>query len=185
MKKVDKITGWTDYPFIDLGDEPGKEAPIRRVRVMDYDGDKYVTVGFIGLEPKVGHKVIFDPKVFTHRHYVPHYDDYKGKGRHWEVIELCEEEGHYTGHIMLAERVWNGDDYDLIPMKHAVHDDEVLVISDMKRGYLYNRPQRFNCGQRVVNGDKIRLAFGFDTIARYYAKQGVKVKRDRWGFTFL
>lgn len=38
------IIAWTDYPFIELGDEPGKEAPVRRIELISYDGDKYVRV---------------------------------------------------------------------------------------------------------------------------------------------
>ena len=45
MKKVTRpITGWTDYPIVGLGDLDGQTAPIRRVKVIDYDGDKYATV---------------------------------------------------------------------------------------------------------------------------------------------
>ena len=35
---------YTDYPFIDLGDEAGKEAPVRVVKAISFDGDKYVKV---------------------------------------------------------------------------------------------------------------------------------------------
>jgi hypothetical protein len=35
---------YTDYPFIDFGDIPGKKAPIRKVMPMSYDGNKYVKV---------------------------------------------------------------------------------------------------------------------------------------------
>jgi hypothetical protein len=35
---------WTDYPFQGLGDEPGKEAPIRACNLLAYDTDKYVGV---------------------------------------------------------------------------------------------------------------------------------------------
>jgi hypothetical protein len=35
---------YTDYPFADLGDEAGKPAPIRLVKPISYDGDKYVKV---------------------------------------------------------------------------------------------------------------------------------------------
>ena len=38
------MKGWTDYPFDALGDEAGKEAPIRECEVIAFDGDKYVTV---------------------------------------------------------------------------------------------------------------------------------------------
>ncbi len=35
---------WTDYPFEELGDICGQEAPIRECRLIDYDGDKYCTI---------------------------------------------------------------------------------------------------------------------------------------------
>lgn len=35
---------WTDYPFKELGDTPHKEAPIREVILLSYDGDKYCKV---------------------------------------------------------------------------------------------------------------------------------------------
>lgn len=187
MKKSNNITCWTDYPFEELGDTPNEEAPIRHVRVMHFDGNKYAIVGFIGVEPKVGHVVMFHPKVFTHRHYVPHYDYLKGPTRHFKVLELCEEEGHYTGHIMLAELVWSTEvgEFVEVPMKHAVHDDEVYVVSDVKCGYLYRKRARY--GQsKTVNPDKLNVAFGWDTIARYFAKGGKKIKRHRnGGFTVL
>lgn len=40
---------WTDYPITELGDEPGKEAPIRPARLLEYDGDKYVICDVEGL----------------------------------------------------------------------------------------------------------------------------------------
>lgn len=46
MKRCKHITCWTDYPFVELGDEPGKPAPIRHVNIIDYDGNKYATVSF-------------------------------------------------------------------------------------------------------------------------------------------
>ena len=39
---------FTDYPLVELGDEEGKIAPIRRVEPISYDGDKYVRVRFEG-----------------------------------------------------------------------------------------------------------------------------------------
>lgn len=46
MKRCKTITCWTDYPFEELGDAPGKPAPIRHVNVISYDQNKYVTVSF-------------------------------------------------------------------------------------------------------------------------------------------
>lgn len=41
---------YTDYPLIGLGDVEYKEAPIREVEFVSYDGDKYVTVLYDGIE---------------------------------------------------------------------------------------------------------------------------------------
>ena len=35
---------WTDYPILELGDAPKSLAPIREVRLVRYDGDKYATI---------------------------------------------------------------------------------------------------------------------------------------------
>ena len=35
------MIAWTDYPFPDLGDQPGKPAPVRSIVVLDWDRDKY------------------------------------------------------------------------------------------------------------------------------------------------
>lgn len=35
---------WTDYPFVELGDEPGQPAPIRAAKLLGWDGDKYVRI---------------------------------------------------------------------------------------------------------------------------------------------
>jgi len=59
MKKVQFVTGWTDYPFVELGDEPNQIAPIRQVNVISYDNNKYATVSFADnsfhLEVKLGY----------------------------------------------------------------------------------------------------------------------------------
>lgn len=41
---------WTDYPIDELGDEPGKPAPVREAVLVAYDGDKYVTCRVDGIE---------------------------------------------------------------------------------------------------------------------------------------
>jgi hypothetical protein len=46
MKRCRNITCWTDYPFESLGDAPGKDAPVRHVRVVSFDGNKYAKVAF-------------------------------------------------------------------------------------------------------------------------------------------
>lgn len=47
------MKAWTDYPFTELGDIEGQEAPIRPVKVLDYDGDKYVTVECQGVRKSI------------------------------------------------------------------------------------------------------------------------------------
>lgn len=46
---MEKLQLWTDYPIVELGDEPGKEAPVRRAKLLEYDGDKYVTCEIDGI----------------------------------------------------------------------------------------------------------------------------------------
>lgn len=38
------LKAWTDYPIVELGDEPGKIAPVRECTPVHYDGNKYVKV---------------------------------------------------------------------------------------------------------------------------------------------
>lgn len=35
---------YTDYPILELGDEPQQRAPIRQVNIVAYDGNKYATI---------------------------------------------------------------------------------------------------------------------------------------------
>jgi hypothetical protein len=46
LKRVpDQIQrGYTDYPFTALGDPANLAAPLRRVRILSYDGNKYCEV---------------------------------------------------------------------------------------------------------------------------------------------
>jgi len=46
MKRCKTITAWTDYPFVELGDVPRQLAPIRHVKVISFDGNKYAEVSF-------------------------------------------------------------------------------------------------------------------------------------------
>ena len=48
MKICKHITCWTDYPVVELGDIAGEKAPIRRVNVISYDGNKYARVSVEG-----------------------------------------------------------------------------------------------------------------------------------------
>ena len=38
------MQAWTDYPIIEFGDVEGELAPIRRCKIVAYDGDKYAKV---------------------------------------------------------------------------------------------------------------------------------------------
>jgi hypothetical protein len=51
------MQAWTDYPIVELGDVPNKEAPIRACEVLGWDGDKYASVVVAGVRTsfKVGY----------------------------------------------------------------------------------------------------------------------------------
>lgn len=49
------MRAWTDYPIIELGDTEGQIAPIRKCDVLEYDGDKYVTVDGVTTSFKAGY----------------------------------------------------------------------------------------------------------------------------------
>ena len=59
MKKCKNITCWTDYPVTALGDIAGQKAPVRRVKVVSYDNNKYANIIVIDtsieLEVKIGY----------------------------------------------------------------------------------------------------------------------------------
>lgn len=42
------LQAWTDYPFTELGDIPNQKAPVRRIRVLSYDGNKYCKIDVEG-----------------------------------------------------------------------------------------------------------------------------------------
>lgn len=45
---------WTDNPFTEMGDQPGKPAPYRRVVLLSYDGSKFAKVRLLnGAEAEV------------------------------------------------------------------------------------------------------------------------------------
>jgi len=43
------MRAWTDYPIVELGDKPGKLAPIRLVDVISYDRNKYCRIRVAGV----------------------------------------------------------------------------------------------------------------------------------------
>ncbi len=56
---------YTDYPFTELGDTPGCSAPIREVKILSYDGDKYCIVEINGHELTVKAGYIFKKCALT------------------------------------------------------------------------------------------------------------------------
>jgi hypothetical protein len=66
--KACSIKAYTDYPIERLGDIPYQLAPIRKIKVLSYDGDKYcmikvdgyyeeIKAGYIYLQPGRAGKV--------------------------------------------------------------------------------------------------------------------------------
>jgi len=47
------MIAWTDYPFISIGDNAGEIAPIRKIKVISYDGDKYCRIVVDGREEEI------------------------------------------------------------------------------------------------------------------------------------
>lgn len=56
-----KIGGvyWTDYPIVELGDIPYQRAPIRKVIMWGYDGDKYCQVEVCGVKKEIKEGYIY------------------------------------------------------------------------------------------------------------------------------
>ncbi len=46
-------TAYTDYPFLSLGDEAYKLAPVREIKILSYDGNKYVKIIVEGIEEEI------------------------------------------------------------------------------------------------------------------------------------
>jgi hypothetical protein len=47
------MKAYTDYPILELGDISGEKAPIREVRVISYDLDKYCKIEVCGIQTEV------------------------------------------------------------------------------------------------------------------------------------
>ena len=69
------MKAWTDYPFTQLQDEAGKNAPVREIEVLSYDGDKYCRVRVCGHEDEIKAGYI-----------------YQREGRFGEVPQLTREQ---------------------------------------------------------------------------------------------
>lgn len=61
MKKFTK-TYYTDYPFTELGDISGKEAPVREIQIVSYDDDKYVSIVVEGLHTEIKSGYVYTQK---------------------------------------------------------------------------------------------------------------------------
>lgn len=47
------MQAYTDYPIIELGDEPYKLAPIRKCKIISYDGSLYCMVEVEGVTVEI------------------------------------------------------------------------------------------------------------------------------------
>ena len=47
------MKAWTDYPFPELGDTPGREAPVREITVLSCDGNKYCRIAVDDVESEI------------------------------------------------------------------------------------------------------------------------------------
>lgn len=77
--KKDFINCWTDYPIGALGDAPYVKAPVRKVRVISWDGDKYCCVS------------VSDGEKEVHTNFKRWYL-YTQEGRNEEVPQISKEE---------------------------------------------------------------------------------------------
>ncbi|WP_415913353.1 hypothetical protein [Neptuniibacter sp. QD37_11] len=50
---------YTDYPFVELGDTPGETAPVRRVQLLAFDGNKYARILAEGKEVEVKYSYLY------------------------------------------------------------------------------------------------------------------------------
>lgn len=44
---------YTDYPIVELGDKHGEQAPIRRITIIQFEGDKYVDIIVEGITTSI------------------------------------------------------------------------------------------------------------------------------------
>lgn len=86
------LVGFTDYPFVELGDVPGEKAPIRLCWVWAYDFDKYVSISLVGHSGSFSVKGGYVYKKPGRYGEVPSYTsaDYKEALR--DKCEVCEGE---------------------------------------------------------------------------------------------
>ena len=48
-----EIKFYTDYPFVELGDEYRGEGPVREIKLISYDGNKYCEIEVEGLKTEI------------------------------------------------------------------------------------------------------------------------------------
>lgn len=81
------MKAWTDYPFTQLGDEDGKEAPVREIEVLSYDDDKYCRISVCGCEDEIKAGYI-----------------YQREGRYGEVPQITHQQLAMLVHNAVAQR---------------------------------------------------------------------------------
>lgn len=69
------MKAWTDYPFTWLGDTAGEISPVREIKVLSYDGNKYCRIMVNGGEDEIKSGYI-----------------YQSEGRYGEVPCLTREQ---------------------------------------------------------------------------------------------
>ena len=50
---MNNLRAYTDYPITELGDAPNQTAPVRKVVLLSYDGDKYARVLVQGITKEI------------------------------------------------------------------------------------------------------------------------------------
>ena len=50
---MNNLIAYTDYPITELGDAPNQTAPVRKVALLSYDGDKYARVLIQGITKEI------------------------------------------------------------------------------------------------------------------------------------
>lgn len=81
------MKAYTDYPIIELGDILGEEAPIREVKILYYDGDKYCRVIVGGVEEEIKTGYLYKAPVRC--------DDAYEKGLIINTQYVKNEKGHF------------------------------------------------------------------------------------------
>ena len=54
------VNYFTDMPFVELGDIPHQPAPIRKVKLLNFDGDKWCKVEVEGIVGDIKYFYLYD-----------------------------------------------------------------------------------------------------------------------------